>query len=354
MNLRKLPSGRWQVRVNHHGVQRVGTADTRGEAQLLGASILLEMGGTPGRMTITVADLINAWQPTAGHSQTYAADVKRITGQMPPKFLTRHLQDVTPIIIENAFAQMTAAGLSAHRIKRAHAVLSAAWGTAIRYGWAATNPVLAAHTPTARAADIHAPTTDAVRAILEETEGRPFGLALRVLAVTGMRRGELCGLQWSDIVNDAVIIRRSIAYTSTDGVHQRDTKTGRAGWRTVAIPAALSEGLTAYRDRQIIQAIDHGLPDPLWVFSHDAGVNPWRPDYLTGEFMKIRNRLGLDVRLHDLRHFVATTLLDRGEPPQAVAHRLGHSTVATTLRTYSGWVQATDRSAAAIMGDLLA
>jgi len=47
MHLRKLPSGRWRVIVKHHGLQRTGTADTKGKAQALGAQLLLDLGRAP-------------------------------------------------------------------------------------------------------------------------------------------------------------------------------------------------------------------------------------------------------------------------------------------------------------------
>jgi integrase len=89
------------------------------------------------------------------------------------------------------------------------------------------------------------------------------------------------------------------------------------------------------------------LPSPEWVFSHDAGVNPWRPDYATHAFAALRKSLDLDgVRLHDLRHFVATQMLAAGDSPVQVAGRLGHSTPAVTMSTYAHWIQSQDAASA--------
>ena len=77
-----------------------------------------------------------------------------------------------------------------------------------------------------------------------------------------------------------------------------------------------------------------------------AGRAPWR---------RLRERVGIDksVRLHDLRHFTATRLLDAGVPVKTVSGRLGHARPATTLNIYAHFVPATDRLAADAMGRIL-
>ncbi len=70
--------------------------------------------------------------------------------------------------------------------------------------------------------------------------------------------------------------------------------------------------------------------------------------------MKLRNRAGLPgVRLHDLRHFVATRMLAAGVPVPTVSGRLGHANSATTLNVYSHFLEASDREAAEALGQLL-
>ena len=71
------------------------------------------------------------------------------------------------------------------------------------------------------------------------------------------------------------------------------------------------------------------------VFSHPDGT-PLRPDSVTRAFRTIARSLGLNgVRLHDLRHAHATLMLRQGVHPKIVSERLGHSSVAITLDTYS-------------------
>ena len=70
--------------------------------------------------------------------------------------------------------------------------------------------------------------------------------------------------------------------------------------------------------------------------------------------MTLRDSLGLkDVRLHDLRHYVATQLLDAGVPVRSVSERLGHASATTTLTIFAAALPATDRVSADILGGLL-
>jgi integrase len=94
-----------------------------------------------------------------------------------------------------------------------------------------------------------------------------------------------------------------------------------------------------------------------FVFSPELdGSKPWRPYHWTSAWSRLRDRIGIDpaVRLHDLRHFTATRLLDAGVPVKTVSGRLGHARPATTLNVYAHFIPATDRVAADLIGGLLA
>jgi integrase len=175
---------------------------------------------------------------------------------------------------------------------------------------------------------------------------------LRLAATTGARRGELCGLQWHDVdlEHGAVTIHRSVSTTTTEAHHVNAGKTGNKGHRVVGLGAATIAALQAHRAHQREHLLATGSPRSVpWVFTHD-GVNPWRTDYLTREFIRLRRRIGIDnIRLHDLRHFVATELLGSGVDIRTVSGRLGHARASTTLDKYAAFLPARDREAADIM-----
>ena len=85
--------------------------------------------------------------------------------------------------------------------------------------------------------------------------------------------------------------------------------------------------------------------------SPDCSAPRW-PDGVTSRWMKWR-KVGLDgVRLHDLRHFMATTMLTAAVPVSVVAGRLGHARPATTLNVYSHVVDAGDKVAADVLAKI--
>jgi integrase len=89
-------------------------------------------------------------------------------------------------------------------------------------------------------------------------------------------------------------------------------------------------------------------PETRFVFSSDkAGLRPWLPNFVTKRFISVRRAAGLGhFRLHDLRHFMATQMLDAGVPVPIVAARLCHARASTTLNVYAHAVPGGDRSAA--------
>ena len=92
-----------------------------------------------------------------------------------------------------------------------------------------------------------------------------------------------------------------------------------------------------------------------FVFAAAAdGLVAWKPNRVTKTLLRYQRQLGLRAfRLHDLRHFMATQMLDLGIPITVVARRLDHRRVSTTLDFYSHLISGRDRFAADSLADLL-
>jgi integrase len=355
MHLRKLPSGNWRVDVKVGERRASGSARTKSEARQVGAELALGLGGSP-QASADVAELLATWFACTDLSITYRADAMRVVDKLPATFTKRNVATVTTPVVEGLYRQLTRDGWSEHRIARAHAVLSSAYTLACRYGWANSNPFGAARKPPVTASKVRPPTETEVLTLLERADER-FRLYLLVATSLGARRGEVVGLQWQDVTDDSIIIRRSLAYAPTAGVQTTEGKTGKKGHRVAAIDQGLIHLLRAHQYDQAELARQAGV-QPVWVFSHDAGATPWRPDFASREFRNLRNGNPdngipkVDVRLHDLRHYVATQLLAAGVPLKTVADRLGHRQLATTSDTYGDYVPAADRVSADIMANL--
>jgi integrase len=353
-------SGSWQAIVTFKGKQRKVTRDTRTAVNLAAAQALMEMGGgaTDGR-NITVDDMVVAWlADSTHHSATYRSDVLSVIGRLPLVFGAREVATVNAPMITALYVELAkpdGEAMTPHRLRRMHEILGTAWEFAISQGWAVFNPVRASRKPALPERDIAVPDADVVHQLLAATVGTQLGLYLAVAAEIGSRRGETVALQWADVRGSTIRVERGLAYTVATGVVQTEGKTKRKGHRTVTISPALVALLAAERAAQAERSLAAGLGNPVWVFSHDAGLSPWRPDYATKQFMKLRDRLGIDgVRLHDLRHFNVSEQLAAGVPVTTVARRVGHSVTSTTMGVYAHYNQAADEAAAAVMGALLA
>lgn len=158
----------------------------------------------------------------------------------------------------------------------------------------------------------------------------------RLLVVTGMRRGEVCGLRWLDVDLEAatVTVAQQIVPVGRELVFQ-EPKTS-AGRRKLPVDAGTVEALRRHRtdqrfERQVIgePSVDHDL-----VFTTLEG-DPLNPRSLSQAFQTRRKRAGLPhVRLHDLRHGAATLALEADVSLELIRRRLGHAKIATTVDLY--------------------
>src|SRR5208283_4781047 len=207
---------------------------------------------------------------------------------------------------------------------------------------------------------ISPPGIDDVRAALAASREADIELWcwLQVAVASGARRGEVCALRWCDVDLDKRFVRieRSVSATAGAGVVIKSTKTGKP--RVVSLTTQAVEALVERKAQAVRTAAAAGrdLEESDLVFAIDQfGERPWRPDMVTGRWTRLRKEIGLShVRIHGLRHFVATELLTAGIDLRTVANRLGHARTSTTLDIYWAWVPARDRDAADHLGALLA
>ena len=215
------------------------------------------------------------------------------------------------------------------------------------------------HHPAARAAAEHQPT-------VERRSRTCSATSRRNVARVGVLPHAL-GCDWGTAVRghraalerhrsaQTVAISRGVV-TGPNGLVEKDTKTHAA--RRGALD-----------DRALVVLADHAkhmhanaaacritLAENAFVFSNTVGGSePWYPDSASRSFRRLCKQEGLQgVRLHDLRHFVATQPLSAGVDVRTVAGRLGHRDAATTLNVYAHFLEQSDRAAADVMGRLIA
>ncbi len=286
---------------------------------------------------MTFGDLLDRWldvkrrmvEPKTIESYEWVART-----YIRPGLADRKVASLRPIDLDMLYSDLYGRGLSARTVRICHTVIRQALEQARRWGFIARNPAVDATPPVQRRREIVPPTVEQVQTLLDaaRAEDADFAAYLWVLAATGCRRGEACALRWTDIDLERaeVVIRRSISQVGQE-VREKDTKTHQS--RRLALDAETVTVLRSLRLRARERALALGgrLADDALLFS-DAEGRPWRPDVCTNRFGRLRAGVGLErVRLHDLRHFVATVLGGAGLPIATISGRLGHSENATTL-----------------------
>lgn len=320
----------------------------------------------PGRadgVGATVGQLLDRWleecerldlSPTT--IRTYKA---QITKTIRPRLGKLKLSQLTARHLDDLYGAMKDASKSPKTIRNHHAVVSAALHQGVRWGWARTNVARQAKPPRVAHRRVQAPSVDVVRDVIEEAERRDLRLAplLMLAALTGMRRGELCALRWTDVdlTRGVIEVARSVVVVE-GGLAEKSTKTDRS--RKVALDPVGVALLTAHRahvDTWITEAGGELDPDAFVFSPFVEARTPFRPDNVTSFFIRVRDEVGApDVRLHDLRHFTATQLIGAGVDVRTVADFLGHSDPSLTLRVYAHAIEERNRAAANVMGQVLA
>lgn len=227
-------------------------------------------------------------------------------------------------------------GLAAGTILNLHLVLTNSLGQAERWGLVERNPAHGAQPP--RPDRPEPVVVDAALAtrLLEAVAGTRFQLPVVLALATGMRRGEILALRWSDLASDLSVahVRRTLQSTS-DGPRFAPPKTKRSR-RAVQLPAFVGPYLERERERQVaLRQTTTDWVDPDLVCVRGEG-RPVNPDTLSSGWYSFCKKQGFPrVRFHDLRHAHATLMLLQGVHPKVVSERLGHASVGITLDTYS-------------------
>ena len=161
-------------------------------------------------------------------------------------------------------------------------------------------------------------------------EPRQWQTYIPLAADTSLRRGECCGLQWSDIdfKAGAVTVRRNLQYTAAAGVYATSPKNGKV--RVVDVGPDTLALLKQLREKQAQSCISK------WCFTQEGTAEPMHPQSPTRYFQKFGQRYGVkDFHPHKLRHSSASIAITSGADVVSVSERLGHSDTAVTLRMYA-------------------
>ena len=262
------------------------------------------------------------------------------------------LADLRPDHLQGYYtSRLTTGQLAAGTLVKHHNLIREALATAVKWKLINQNIAEMVDPPRPSRKEMRALTGPEVHRVLEACQDTHWHTIFHTLIWTGLRRSELLGLRWKDVDLLLATLRvTQVLHQLSDGSYvYTEPKTAKAK-RAVALSPASCLVLRSHREAQERDAASLGiaLTDETLVFCHVADGAPLRPDTVGQAFRRKVRQLGLSgVRLHDLRHTMASLYLQMGISPKTVAERLGHSSVVITLDTYSHLLPGMQEAAAA-------
>ncbi len=353
-------SGRWYVVVDlerdpgtgarrrkwHSGFSSKRDAE-RGLTKILAS---MDQGSYLSPSRVSVAKyLTQTWLPAIESSvrpTTFNGYRGHVNLYVVPQLGAEQLQRLTPDQLSRFYRELQKRGgrdggpLSANTVRRVHATMHRALRDGVRWGYLQRNPAQVAVKPRQPNVGTSGATTwtaDEAKSFLGAVNNDRHQALWRVAVTTGLRRGELLGLRWTDVdlTGSRLAVRQTLTSVGSQVIFG-EPKTKR-GKRSVALDSQTVRDLSAWKQLQQTERKSWGSAwqDSGLVFTREDG-SLIHPDLLSKWFVRNSRGAGLtQIRFHDLRHTHASLALQTGVPAKVVSERLGHATVAFTLDVYS-------------------
>ena len=232
-------------------------------------------------------------------------------------------------------------------VRGVHMMLHEALDTAVKERLIAKNPTNGTTVPKCNYPEKQILGDSQLETFLKAIKGHEYWCDFFYVEVmTGLRRGEICGLKWSDIdfEENKLQVKRSVSVKKGGGVSIGETKT-ETGVRSILMPPSVAEVLQNRKQRAITE----------WVFPNF--IHPEQPISPATAYRKLKiilKHAGLPlIRFHDLRHTFATHATHGGVDPKTLAGILGHTNAGFTLDTYTHVTSDMQKAASNIVGNIM-
>ena len=368
-NIRKRKDGRWEGRytaghdpVTGKQIFKNVLGKTQAEVKEKLAKALVEAGQVDFTKVgqYTVGTWMDTWfenvakiKVRPSSHQTYKGyidnHIKPSIGNIPlEKLTTMDLQKfyrklLTKGIMERIESKDQPKGLSAKTVRNINQVISSAMDLAVAQKIILNNPTDSCELPKVKHKEMQTVPAEQLSAFLEEAKRSGVYEMYYIELATGLRRGELLGLKWSDIdwKNGIIKVRRQVARVNGEIV-EAPLKT-KNSYRAVSISPQAIEVLREQKCKT----------NDTYVFPSPIG-GPISPDSVNNMLKRVLERAGIPkVRFHDLRHTFATIALQNGVDIKTVSGMLGHFSAGFTLDTYAHVTTSAQKEAAQTMGNIL-
>ena len=306
---------------------------------------------------MTLGEWLDIWlkecaEPSVRPS-TYTGYCGYAERSLKPYLGSKQISKVTAADVQTLYRKLQREGgvgggaLSPATVRRIHGVLHQALNAAVDRHLIVKNPT----------DDVPLPKkVTAAKTILNDKQLERFMEAIKadehwhdffyLEITTGLRRGELCGLMWTDFDAEkgTLTVRRTLHNKEGGGYYVGETKTG-AGRRIIKLPPSTVQLLSERKRTSISQWI---FPNPI----HPE--DPIMPNSGYTRMKKLLAEAGLpDMRFHDLRHTFATHALTSGVDAKTLSGILGHTKTSFTLDTYTHVTGDMHRKASGIVSEFM-
>lgn len=351
--------GRWQgavtVGFDTEGKQIRRTVYGKSQREVRDKIDQIKRRGAKIESKLDLETLLGTWLDHKRHqvkprtAESYSYTIQRY---IVPRLGRNRIDRITPLHIQRTLTEI-ATEVSPSTSNYCRAILYAAFRQALRWGITSTNPIEGVDRMHVAQREMTLWSIDQTNTFLTAArEDRLYPLFHLALA-TGMRIGEILGLQWDDLEGDTLHVRRSLNLEAGRPT-LTEPKTNR-GRRSIALDQDTVTILQEHRQRQAQerQLLGEAWEHPSHMFTTEIGT------YLDHSnvrrvWNRIQEKAGVPhARLHDARHLHVSLLIHHGIDTRTIADRIGHSNPAFTLRQYAHVLAGRQRAAAIPLAELL-
>lgn len=349
-NIYQRPDGTWAGRLtmgrNEQGRQRRAWVYSKTKAEVVEKLDKLKgerSSGTwvePSRLTLAV--FMTRWLEDRRSNieestyRTYRSALKHVA-----EIGGTRLEHLTPLAVQGVFTDLEREGVGPYAREVVYRFLHAALTYAEDVGLIRRHPMKGISKPRGPHREMVSLTGEQAQKFLEAAAQDRYHAAYSIMLGCGLRLGEVLGLTWPDVDLDkgTLTVRRQLS-----GITRRlkQLKT-RGSQRTVQMPASVIEALREHQAR--MRAEGHEITDNLLVFVGKEGQPISQGNFRKRSFHKLLTKVGFaitsrkqgvrGIRIHDLRHSMATIARHQGVDILVLSRSLGHSKPSTTLNVYS-------------------
>ena len=362
-NIRKRKDGRWEGRYTVGHDPETGKAiikNVLGKTQAevkekLKKAIEENVGIDYGRAkTYTVGSWLEVWMENYAKVKLRPSTFKTSQGflknHIKPQIGSIPLADLTSLDLQRFYkhlldggrvdrieAKKKPKGLAPKTVRNIHQMIGSAYNLAMEQKLVSRNPTQGCALPKVEHKEMKTLTADQLSAFFQEARDSGVYELYYLDLATGLRRGELLGLKWTDIDLDRGVLKIQRAISRQNGkVLEAPLKTKNA-YRTLPLSADAIDVLKAQKNK---------VGSSEWVFPSPTG-GPMSPDSVLHMLHRVLKRAGLPrIRFHDLRHTFATMSLENGMDVKTLSSIIGHVSSQTTLDIYLHSTQEMRRQAA--------